>query len=314
MTQRRIFAAWYFVPLLLAVLLLKIQTESKAQTWLSRKPDLDAAQALVFAKGVKRFSLGLDSWVAGLVWIRLLQVASHEPVSDGKLSWEYAQLLTVVELDRHFENAYDFGSSFLSVFRQDREGAKDLLTRWTKERPNHWRPRYHLGYHLFAEMGEPAQASLEILKAAELPGSPPWLSSLGVRLLSDAGAFRYALSVAIRLYPAVAGTEARRRLANRIRALRYHYFKQQWEERIPEFEEKFSHAPANFAELASAFRDEDRGLASVVEPGTVVDSDVEALLAEPIPFRYDAIAKQLRLSDSKLEKEWGRIGVIRPKK
>ncbi len=313
MTRSRNYAFLCLFAGLLFVVFVKIQTESKAQAWFSKRPDLDASQAVVFAKGVKRFSLGLDNWIAGLAWIRLLQTASHEPVPEGKLSWEYAQLLTVVELDRKFERAYDFGASFLSVFRRDTEGAKDLLTRWTVLKPNLWRAHYYLGYHLFGEMGQPAQAAHHILRAAELPGSPTWLTSLGVRLLSDAGAYRHSLAVAIRLYPAVNDQIGRDRLANRIRALRYHFARTEWQARIAEFETKFHRAPFSFGELAASFREPTRTLASFVEPGTLLDPEVEALLAEPIPFRYDSHSKEIRLTDQKLEKEWGAVGVIRPK-
>jgi len=317
MTLRRLPASSFSfaiaVPLLLFVFIVKIKIEPLAQRWLAKSPAIDGEQALVFAKGVKQYSLGFDNWTAGLVWIRLLQVASHEPVPDGKLSWEYAQLLAVTSLDRKFEQAYEFGSSFLSVFRRDTLGAKDLLERWTLQRPRWWRPHYVLGYHLYSELGRFDAAAAHILKAAELPNAPTWLTSLGVRLLSESGAFRHSLTVAIQLYPAVRGEEGRARLRDRIRALRYHILREEWQSRLAEFRKQFRRAPTHFTELATAFPSEQRSPASYAEAGATIDDEIDGLLAEPIRFRYDSLSDRIKHANPKLEKEWESVGVIRPK-
>ena len=117
---------WYVVLLLLS-LFAKSSLESRGFKLSNRRPSLNTIDALQFSQSAKTFSFGFDQWIGGLIWVGLLQNASTEAIPEGKLSWEYSQLRSIVQLDRNFESAYSFGASFLSVFRQDKRGAKDQV-------------------------------------------------------------------------------------------------------------------------------------------------------------------------------------------
>ena len=185
------------------------------------KTDLQVAEASFYGHSLKRYSFGFDNVVADLLWVDLLQQAAYEKISSGRVSWEYSQLDAVTTLDPHFKTAFQFSAIFLSAFRHDKLGAKLILEKWVAREPNYWHNLYILGYHLFFEMGDYAAAYPYILKAAALPGAPQWLSSLGVRVLSETGALMSSLKLSLDLFNSLQEGEGRRRLATQIRSIRY---------------------------------------------------------------------------------------------
>src|SRR5690606_34161437 len=138
-------------------------------------------------------------------------------------------------LDPKFEKAYWFGAAFVSIFRRDEIGAKELLTNWVRQRPTFWRSHYNLGFHLFHEMHLYDPAAFHILRAASLPGAPSWLTALGVRLLTASAGTFSALQAAVGLYDSVNGTEGRYRLRMRVRSLAYALQKARWKEALERY-------------------------------------------------------------------------------
>ena len=297
--------------LFISFIAVKISVEPKALEVNSLRPSLDLEVAATGNR--KPAALGFDNFTAAMVWIRLIQIATTEMVLSGKVSWEYTQLRQITLLDPRFEPPYEFGASLLSVFRQDRLGAKFLLERWVTRRPRFWRSHYKLGFHLYSELNDYEPAAKEILIAAGLEGSPRWLASLGIRLLSESGRLAYSLAQAIELYPGVTSAVGKERLLLRVQSIRYALEKADWEKRVQAFEAKQKRPPQSLTEVARAFPPEHRSLASPLGDGQRLPEELARVLAEPLEFRYDFAEKKIQLTDPKKEKLLETVGIRRPK-
>jgi len=126
---------------------------------ITRRPSVQVSKVGMRSQSLRKYHLGFGNLLADLIWIHLLQEATHEKLPPGTVSWEFIQLDSITTLDPKFNTAYSFGASFLSVFRQDKIGAKILLEKWVKHRSQNWQPHFLLGYHLYYEMGEKAARS-----------------------------------------------------------------------------------------------------------------------------------------------------------
>ena len=247
-------------------------------------PPVTEASAQYESHSLQRFSLGFDNAIADLLWVRLLQNATYKQHLKPGVSWEFAQVNAITDLDRNYSNAYQFGSAFLSVFRRDKIGARHILEKWAQNYPMLWKAHFHLGFHLYYEMGEYQAAGREVLKAAALPRSPTWLDSLAIRLMSNGEAYLPALQIALSLYPTLLNDESKFRLRARIRSLRYHLQKEEWETALAEFQKSKHAKPRSLADLRP-FLHAERGVAEVEEEWQN-NEDLREIVAERFRFDY----------------------------
>lgn len=249
-------------------------------------PRVTRASADFQANSLSRFHFGFQHALADLLWIELLQKASHKPLMRDEVSWEYAQLNGVISLDHKFSRAYPFGAAFLSVFRRDRLGAQLILEKWTRYDPYNWRTHYMLGYHYFFEQKKYAEASRAMLKAASLPHAPPWLNALGIRLISETGAYFSALQVAMDLYPSIAEEEGKYRLKKRIRSLRFTLLRTAWERAVKRFPASHGRKPASTEDIVPLVKSELSDM-SVAMQSIQIHPDLEEVFKEPFHFSYN---------------------------
>ncbi len=274
----------------------------------ARTPNtLNPVRAGYEAKSLKTFSMGYDNFLAALLWVDLLQNAKHTPVTDDSVSWEYAQAAAITTLDPRFEKAYSFSATFLSVFRRDKLGGKLLLEKWVRQDPRAWRPHYLLGNHLYLELHDAEKAGQQILQASLLPNAPQWITSVGIRLLSEEGALLTALKTAVEIYPMIRDREAISRLDNRIRSLNWNLQKQAYETALVDFRKKYHREPSSIQELAPQRRD----ISSMLEAKEIED-DAQRLLNEKFTFLYSPSKKQIEGKDRALQSLLEKTGVYRP--
>jgi tetratricopeptide (TPR) repeat protein len=277
---------WFGLIFLVALCLLsKYALEIHLYEAMSHKPNLQPGQARYHSDSLKQYNLGFANLIAATIWIQLLQRSTYEQIKEGKVSWEFSQLDAVTSLDRDFERAYSYGAIFLSVFKRDKLGGRLILEKWAKYRPNYWRVHYILGYHLYSEVGDFHEASREILKAAAMEGSPTWLSSLGIRLLSQSGALLQALKLSIELFPGIRDEDGRERLRMRIRSLSYSLQKSAWDHALLHFRKIHKTEPENLEALYPYVGLELREISSLMTVGDV-SSELLPILHESFGFYY----------------------------
>ncbi len=284
------------------------RTIPKRQSPVSLKP----IQAGFHGNSLSRCSLGFKSLIADLIWVDLLQRASHKPIASEEVSWEYAQLDAITSLDPNFDRSYSFGAAFLSVFREDKLGAKLFLQKWVRRRPNHWYAHYVLGYHLFREMKEYKLAASHIFKAGSLEGAPSWLPALGIRLLSETGSLMQALDLSISLYADMRDTEGRYRLIQRIRNINFAIQKAGWEKALQAFLKTKKRRPVGVEELAAYLPNFERGVASLIA-NRERDDFLVSSLKEVFAFKYDLKANRVVSAVDPKDLGIDRVGIYRGK-
>jgi tetratricopeptide (TPR) repeat protein len=145
-------------------------------------------ESLYFASGekIKRMSLGLESIVADVYWIRTIQyfgrkfIESGQPISMNSTKNIEMELLAplldiVVKLDPHNIPAYRFGAIFLP--ERDMPAAVNLLERGIKENPQAWRLYQDMGFICW-QAGDYAQAADWYERGGQIEGAYWWMRDL----------------------------------------------------------------------------------------------------------------------------------------
>ncbi len=153
-------------------------------------------ESLYFASGktIKKMSLGLDSVVADVYWIRTLQYFGRKLLERKVRSTSIrgmrmdllAPLLNiVVDLDPGNIPAYRFGAIFLPDL--DPNQAIDLLDRGIRDNPDEWRLYQDLGY-IYWQMGDYKKAAEVYQAGSEIKDAKWWMRDIaGVMRMKGGG-------------------------------------------------------------------------------------------------------------------------------
>ena len=274
-------------------------------------PNLNPILAGYVGKSLRQYSFGFNNLLSSLLWIQMLQKADHTPVGENEVSWEYAQVDAITSLDPKFERAYSYGAVFISVLRRDKLGGKFILEKWAKMHPTKWRPHYMLGVHLFEELDDYHSAATHILRASSMENAPLWLSSLGIRLLSEEGSLINAINSAVELVKSASNPVTVERLSLRIRSLNYNYRKSEWTTALEEYRKKTGKVPASIETLRPYLANSQRTIASIVEINQEeLPEEILKILAEQFEFRLDPSTKSITSLDPSLERSLGKSGIF----
>lgn len=289
----------------------KVQLQFLPQLHLAvQGPDLEPLQVSLRGDSLKKLSFGFENLLSSLIWIRLLQEAQHTPLKSNVLSWEFSEVDSITTLDPNFDSAYHFGSMYISFFRRDKEGGKRILEKWVKHRPTFWKAHYMLGMHYFLELEDYASAAPHVIYASQLPGAPDYISSLGIGLLNQSGASLFALHSATELFENSVQLESKKRLARRIRGLRFHLQKQNWEKALSQYKTRHrGKLPAAFSDLEPYFNDAPMREISSLAAKNNLSADLKILLSEPFPFQLSKDRNSIEPLHPEQAKEFDNIGV-----
>lgn len=312
MRFRKSISLLIFLSLVCGLCGLKYSLQAKLKGYFSLfNPDKEPLQVSINGESLQKLAFGFDSALASLIWVRLLQEAQHSPVKNNKVSWEFSEVDAVTTLDPHFLTAYQFGAMYVSFFRRDKEGGKRILEKWTRTQPGFWKAHHMLGMHYFSEMGDYKRAASHILQAARLPGAPSYISSLGIGLLTQAGADSYALSTAISLYEAATHPESKMRLARRIRGLRWKLQKSYWQSALNNYLATKNYIKLETLKDLAPFAPPraDRSV-SFLDIDKIQSEELTILLREIFEFKVNLQKNLIESTDPKLEKEFQNLGIF----
>jgi len=272
-------------------------------------PNLKPILASYQSSAVERYALGFNNLIGASIWVQLLQNSDHRPVKENEVSWEYAQLDTLTTLDPNNTRAYSFGAIFISTLRRDKIGGKLLIEKWTKKEPHYWRPWYLLGIHYALEMKDYVAASPVILKASKMKAAPDWLSSLGIRLMSESGKLYPALKTSVELLPQLQNKEAIERLTLRIRSLNYRIQKNQWQEALGNYVKTKRTLPTTLMDLKPYVEPSIRELSSILETEKGNDL-IQSLLSEKFDFELERKTKQIKSTTPQQTELLEKVGIF----
>jgi tetratricopeptide (TPR) repeat protein len=160
--------------------------------------------------------------------------------------WDYviSSLDVVTDLDPYFSDPYVLAEGLLAWEAGMPAEANRLIKKGIEHRTWDWRLNFFVGFNYFYFLQDYASASDYIMAAAQMPGSPAYLKTLGARLAYYGGQSRTALLFLEQMLEDAADPMMQQRLEKRHLALQraviiedaLEQFKQK-EGRVPEFVE-----------------------------------------------------------------------------
>lgn len=113
----------------------------------------------------------------------------------SEADWVFVKqsLDVVTDLDPYFVDPYMLAEGLLAWDAQKPEMANQLLVKGTEYRYWDWRLPFFVGFNNFYFLKKYEEAAKYIMQAAELPGSPSYLKTLGARLAYYGGKSQTAL-------------------------------------------------------------------------------------------------------------------------
>lgn len=285
-----------FLVVFACLLTSKTFFENKFQRTQVNRP-LNFERVLKQTENVDDFSLGMNSFLASLFWIELLQTSSHQPLKSDTVSVEFANLYRIAHLDPRFEPTYSFGHSFLSILRMDKWGAYALLKKWTIQSPQSWQSHFHFGFHCYHELEKLEEGSQQILLASQFPNAPSWLSALGIGILNTSGHLEVALSKSVELYASMWDAEGKERLQLKILAILQKLELEKWANALSLFKKENRRWPTSIAEM-SDYKSQ-RSLSSIETLS--FPEELRALIRDKVVFTYDKQRHEVVLKESYLQ-------------
>jgi tetratricopeptide (TPR) repeat protein len=145
-------------------------------------------------EAARRIALGYDALAADLYWIRAIQHyggARLAASSDYPFDQLYPLLDLTTSLDPRFDIAYRFGAIFLSEHPPNGPGRPDLaialLRKGLQAQPERWQFAHDIAFVYYWWLQDYKEAADWFARAAEIPGSPPWLKPVAAVTLAQGG-------------------------------------------------------------------------------------------------------------------------------
>jgi hypothetical protein len=144
---------------------------------------------------LKRLSLGYESLVADLYWLRTVQYYGGKRKNVEKQRYDLLEpLLNVATaLDPEMTTVYRFGSIFLSEpqplgLGEPEKGVK-LLDQGIKNNPDVWRFHFDKGFIYLWHLKDHKKAGEAFLEGSRHPNAPKWMESMAAQSLAQGGEF-----------------------------------------------------------------------------------------------------------------------------
>jgi len=171
-----------------------------------------------------------------------------QPMGDQDWDFVHQSLDVVTDLDPYFVDPYVLAEGLLAWDAQKPELANHLLAKGTKYRDWDWRLPFFSGFNHFYFLKDYKEASGHIMHAAELPGSPAYLKTLGARLAYYGGKSKTALLFLQQMLADTDDVMMQKRLQKRLQALENAVL---IEEALDQFKSQQGRMPKALSELVS---------------------------------------------------------------
>jgi len=154
------------------------------------KPSLELSKqdtAVNFNKNLLTFiSVGNKRLITDMLWIQTLLESDLERFKKKDLNnWMFLRFDTIAELDPKFYENYKYGGQFLSVIKDDLEGASIIFEKGLSEYPQDFWLRYYTGLMYYFEMNNSKQGLLHLEKVQNHHLAPSFISSIINKLKFD---------------------------------------------------------------------------------------------------------------------------------
>lgn len=171
-----------------------------------------------------------------------------QPMTEADWQYVIKSLEVVTDLDPYFTDPYVLAEGLLAWDAGKPDEANRLLKKGIENRTWDWRLKFYVGFNYFYFLQDYATASDYIMAAAQTPGSPAYLTTLGARLAYYGGKSRTALLFLEEMLEDTSDPILQRRLQKRHLALQHAVI---IEDALALFRDQKGRTPA-FSELVDA--------------------------------------------------------------
>lgn len=122
---------------------------------------------------LKFISMGNKRLFSNVLWIMTLIESDNERYEKKDYNnWMYHRFRTISELDPLFYENYIWGGMYLSIIKNDLEGASDIYERGLAHYPDDYKLNYNAGFNYYFEMGKFPEGLKLLEKIENHPDSP----------------------------------------------------------------------------------------------------------------------------------------------
>lgn len=212
----------YMIIAALAVLACTViyTLQQRLDVYKGGSPHIGEFMRLPDAGQLKVASLGYESLVADMLWLKTVQHMGERTISGEGYDWIYKALDTVTTLDPKFLAPYEVGGLILTILAEKTELSNQLLEKGVKQFPDVWQLKLYLGFNHFYFMKDYKTAAHYISQAATIKGSPPYLPVLASRLYVQSDDPAYALEFLMRMYESTDDKKLRYKMKKQIDLLK----------------------------------------------------------------------------------------------
>lgn len=168
------------------------------------------------------FTLGNRRLVSSFIWTKTLIDSDIDHVKGDGKSWMYFKFNTIADLDPYFYENYLFGGIYLSIIKDDVNGAADLFEKGLQQYPKDYQLLYNAGFNYYFEMGNKKKAMEKYNQLLDHPWSKKFtiLPRLIARLAKEEGNDQIAFNFLYSSYETMAEGIIKDRTADTLYALK----------------------------------------------------------------------------------------------
>jgi tetratricopeptide (TPR) repeat protein len=138
---------------------------------------------------LRLLSFGNKRLIADTLWIQTLLESDLEFYKgDPFNNWMYLRFSSIAELDPKFYENYLWGGQYLSIIKDDLEGAADIMNRGLAKFPDDYRLNFNQGFNYYFEMENIEKAIPYLERVENHPSAPRFITSLLIKLKHESGA------------------------------------------------------------------------------------------------------------------------------
>jgi hypothetical protein len=278
-------------PVLVAILVLAVgipwlgSAHRHCDAWAPRSSAQDDIAVLPTGEFIQVVSLGYDSLLADILWVRATTLFGTRFGSPDTqwYSWLYHMVDLATDLDPDFRAAYKYGGIMLRVNGIFVDQSSLIFQKGMRAQPEEWYFPFAIAMNFYMHRDDRALAAQYLSTAATKEGGPFYLRNLTASMYSDSDQLEAALIFLEEEHRSMRDPKARRAVEIKIIEVQYLIGQRDAAAAITEFRRTTGDLPRQPADVASA------GMTLPADPlggSWVWDTSGEAELGDIRSSRY----------------------------
>ncbi len=190
----------FFANLLIVFFFVATLTASFLALQRSEKPTLFVSKqqsTLNLDKKILNYvNMGQKRLISSLLWVATIIESDHDHYKGKDLnSWMYLRFSSISELEPQFYETYAFGGPYLSVVKDDLEGASIIFRKGLSVYPDDYNLLNKASFHFYLELRDTEESYKIFKKLNQFPKSSPLVKTSLGRIEADKGNLESAFNI-----------------------------------------------------------------------------------------------------------------------